>query len=263
MKFHTITDLGFNGGASLPDGNFVAVGIAPSSALDTCMIGPHMLGPQAIVPFNTQVTAIRGYPIETNIGDEYDSTLLRPRSIDQLVLVLYERGDVLVPPGPRAPFFESSTLVSGGGSSRSTFGTTVATAGCAFRVPFFGRKQAKIAIRRFDSAGGFVGGVTLVVRGLTYLTKAQISACIYHQPNPIGNVNSIYEDAASVAIPGDPATISAITSGGNRRLGEIVYVGGGGDNQEGFDELEGWIYGAADPDSMVTCQVEVTGERGR
>lgn len=245
MQFHIATDFNRVGIGVLPPGKFVAVGIAPASEVDICRVGALTLSPCSLVPFNTNIKPMRGFRtgIDSLTTDPYVS------NNDMLVLVLYEACDFVVPPGPRAPVLREAIIrISDGYATAPRL---------ALRLPFAGRTQAVVAVRREN---GSVTGVTATVRGVRYLTPAQYNAKILvanppnddQEPFFAEQVETIVYTTSTVDQVGGPNT--------NQTVGGVFYIGGNGDNQEAFDELEVWIFGVEDGDVLI--QAEASGERG-
>jgi len=216
MRIHSIGD--FARGWEQPLPPCAAVAIAPSSDVDLCSIGGHVLAPGAVVPYAPTVIPVRGYrtdddPIATG-----------------LVLVLYDECDAWLPPGPRtARVYQGS----GGGPDPQR----------VLRVPFSGRKQAAISIQRASALEE--PAIVQTVRGVRYWSREAIRGGLVLPP-------VCTEVASSVVF--EASTLDAAD------LGAMVYVGGGGDSQESFDELELWYHDAGS--SGLVVQAEVSGERG-
>lgn len=233
MRFHVEGDFARTGKTTLPSGDaFVAVGIAPSSDVDLCLVGNHRLGPGMLVPYSTTVSAIRGYRTPTSLDPVGGA----------LALQLYERCDVIVPPGPRGAYHASAF--------GNAFGVNVATAERVLRVPFQGRRQAVIAVKRAD---GDTGDAEIHVRGVRYLSRERIAAAPTQQPYfEVVATETLFDGGGAIPTSG--------LGGGSVATGQLFLVGGDA-VPVGADELEVWILGAA-VGTGVYVQVEVTGERG-
>lgn len=232
MQFVTCADFLERRQLTLPDGKFVAVGIAASSEVDLVTINGHVLGPQALVPYGTTCEAVRGRrnePVAQLAG-----------TIGQkLVIQLYERCDVLVPPGPRAPIVVSSGV--------RVLSNTLAGQEPLLRVPFSGRKQCQFAIQFETTSGAY----NARVRGVRYQTGE------YQKLKNNFDTHAYVVDDADV-----PLVITASGPDGDIQA-TVFYVGGGGDLQEAFDELELYVYGIAEgPFESVHAMAEASGERG-
>lgn len=231
-ELHIIDKFTERGGSTLPTNGFVAVGIAPSSEIDICKVGTNVLGPMQLVPFSTGVEAIRGERLNM-LNDGATLASSAPLGAT-LALWLFKQGEPLVVPGPRAPRLYTSNMFTMAVAAPST-GTLP-----NLRVPFSGRKQAAVSAFAFDAAAP---AVSLLIRGLNYGARFDF---------PVTGIGPFRDDAPVVAFAG---SAGGITGGG-----VIRYVGGGGDLQEAFDELEIYLYGSASSTGYLV--VEVSGERG-
>lgn len=243
MRLVPFDDFGFRQAVTIPQGGArraIAAGIAPSSDVDLCEIGGHTLAPGGLVPCQdgTSVRALRGY----RTGSTTSLGAGPPRISSTLVLVIYEEGDVLVPPGPRAPRLLAARLGS--------IGATAPAATNVFRLNFMGRAQAAVYASRVDTD---TTDATLIIRGVRYLTPTERANDATPDQGYITEITkTLWEGAAA-----QPTSVITATD----KLKGAVYIGGQGDLQESFDELEVWIYGTATPG--VNLQAEVFGERGR
>jgi hypothetical protein len=252
VKVHTLPNFAVKGQGVLPAGDWTAVGIAPGSIVDTCLIGGHRLGPMSLLPITQGGIAVQGLKARkatSSIGGEngFDKDEVEGvpfplgGHLGSLELLLYEKCDQLVPPGPRAPFRVANRVVG------TAFGVL------ALRLPFMGRAAAVIA------ATGTLGeniDFTIKIRGI-----------IYHSlplGESIGNADTIATVQDFIA----EATDQTYFQGGATRrvswvntqnLATIVYVGGRGDLSEAFDEIEVSIISAGGATAMV--QAEAYGER--
>jgi hypothetical protein len=236
VRITSIDDFNFRGSAPL-SGDFRAVAIAPGSEVDVCMVGSRLLAPGTLVPFDTTVAAVRAYRIGSLGG------AASTRIGGKLELVLYEPCDELFAPGLRAPAMASAIIQAADYS---------AVPRLACRLPFAGRTQAVVAVR---TTGG-TQPITATVRGVRYLprnvllnlTPAQLAA----------SENYFDEDVESLTFAA--TTVDGAPAG--QVVGGMFYVGGNGDLQEAFDELEVWVAcGAADGPMYV--DIEGSGDRGR
>jgi len=229
MKFYTFPNFNEIGSAQVPFGDFVACGIASSSDVDVLRVGGQMLGTRSLVQLRGGDTleAVRGF--RTGELQAVDAKTIR----GALVLMCFERCDVPFCPGPRAPAIESAIVIGG------TDDYNVAR--LVLRLPFAGRAQAVFILNHEGSSA-----MTATVRGVRYASRAQIQ---------------------KIAIEADPVysqTVEALTFPAGldgKPVGAQFYVGGMGDNQESFDELELWIQ-AADDSGDVFIEGEASGERG-
>lgn len=241
MKFHTIDNFGFKLADVIPlNGDFVAAGIAMSSEVDTCLIGQHRLAPLGLVPCSPgmAITAVRGY----RTGSTTSLGAGPPRIGGTLVLQLYERGDLLMPPGPRAPIVLSGRVAS--------IGTLVTAPTLLARVPFMGRSSAVVCVSRVDAD---TTDANVIIRGVRYLTSAERAGDATPDQGYIAEQTTTLWGGAAA----QPVSVITATD----KTGLLTYVGGEGDFEESYDELEVWAYGTATPG--LNWQVEVTGERGR
>jgi hypothetical protein len=237
MRFHVESEFGKKGSTQLPaDGDIVAVGIASSSDVDICEVGPYRLGPMSIVPCRggETVEALRGFRA-TNLNGSVPSLINQ-----NLVLQLYESCDALVPPGPRAPVMVASGPIFLAGAGLFTL---------ALRVPFSGRKQCVFNVRRVTETA-MPADNTAVVRGVTYVDR--------DTQRTFPTAPEYKEVQAALVLAGGASTLGGIET---IQLGRVWYVGGGGDLQEGFDELELWLDGTASLTQSIAHAV-ASGERG-
>jgi hypothetical protein len=226
------------GGGALPEGDFTAVAIASDSDVDTCLVGDRILSPGALLDCrNRQLTPVRGY-----------RTYVMPGGVETtqigstLSLMLFEKCDPLFTPPPR-----STTVVS----ARVDCSAAISGAAPLLRLPFSGRKQASFAIRRTDSEADVVG--TAKVRGIRYHSHAQQDALRAAGIDPDTEAPVIVDDI-------DYAYTGVFSATNEAIVGLVIHVGGGGDLQEAFDELELFFFGAV---GLVYVQGEANGERGQ
>lgn len=240
MQFLPIDNFGFTTG-TVPAGDFVAAGIAASSDVDCCKVGSHRLGPMGLVPCfaGAQITPMRGY----RTGSVAVLGGGPPRVQSQLVLMLFERGDIIFQPGPRAPYIDQARLPA--------MGANAAAATLALRAPFFGRSSAVVCASRL---GGDTTDATMVIRGVRYHA--------YPVPGALTDQGFITETTQALWEGNAAQPVSVLTTGTDKLLG-VANIGGEGDFEESFDELEVWVYGAAGGTPGIHVQIEVTGERGR
>lgn len=233
--------------AQIP-GNYVAIGIAPGSEVDCCLVGNMLLGPMSLVPFHRDLKTVKGLRMRPNNA--------QPKDTDQvggtLALLLYEACDALMPPGPRAPGIADGRIVSG------QLGTTANTATTLFRIGFAGRRQGMFFISRV----GNTADLNIIIRGIKYpqalLTRdVQIDAQIY-SPYMDEVTDSLW--AGTGARPQSSSILDLGQTIANPLLGRTIQVGGV-DNQEAYDELECLVWGVQDANSHVYGHVEVFGER--
>jgi hypothetical protein len=225
MRFHTIGQFGAATIALPRDANYVAVGIAPWSDVDLVLVGPNLLGPCALAPFADSVSAVRGF----RVGDGG----INAGEASTLALILYERCDLLAPPGPRASSFRTNIVTLDNSGEQ-----------LALRLPYSGRKQAHVRVMRRQ--GGTRPTFNVHLYGVTYSSPLVLSR--------VGATEApCYREAA-------PVEIIAANSDG-----VTLVVGGGGDLQEGFDELEVFVSGTdpGDQGRDVLVEAEASGERGR
>lgn len=233
VELHAIDDFGFKGGGDVP--TCAAVAIAPSSEVDLCEVGGHVLAPGFMVPYAATVRAIRGY--RQDVAERIGGALH--------LLCFSECHPHVTLPG-RAPRVYRFAVPQSG------YGIGEADAGLLVRVPFSGRRQAAIVVRRLLTAD-LTADLTIVVRGLVYRTRAEI---VFDS-----TVTPYVEVAAEVTVfDGSGSGWPQSNLGGTPRpLGTIVHVGGAA-APEYFDELEVWAYGVAF--GGIGGEVEVSGERG-
>lgn len=236
MKIHTVANFTQQGTASLPNGNFRAVGIAPGSEVDVCKVGGRMLSVGGLVPFNSGVEAVRG------IRKPNGNTTL---TLGDLELVLYEACDPLMQPGPRAPTLRAARVK--GADLRTTPARDGVATTANLRIPFQGRRHATFFMRRTDGTD-----FSFIVVGVKYRDRALMGAFD-------ADVEAYFDESAtdtwsvSGVVP-----VSGLAGGGS--LSAVRHVGGF-DSEETYDELELYCWGAAGGDLYI--QAEADGERNR
>lgn len=250
MKILSFPNFNFNGSTTLPTG-FVAVGIAPGSLVDICSVGGYRLGPMSLVPWAHSLTALRG--LRTRPSDGGSGTAFPQDQLDLLQLVGYEKCDALVPPGPRAPATVAGSILNG------QLQTTAPNANLLLRLPFMGRRMAAFHISRRQ----LTADLNIVIRGVRYVPRE-----IYAGGAGATVYQSMYDEVVDTLWAGTGArplsTVGEIVLndtqyGTNVALGRTIYVGGV-DNQEVYDELELYVYGASDAGSDVFATGEAFGE---
>lgn len=238
MKILSFPGFNFDGSANVPDADqFTAFGIAPSSEVDTCIVGGQLLGPCAVVPSSSKLEAVRAprSPLASFArGDQVGQTL---------ALVCYEKCDVSVPPGPRAMTRVSRYLTTG------EWGATALTAGRALRLPFSGRRHGMFSVKR--SLNETSGDTNLVVRGVRYVDREQFRKNSALKPFVEEKLDTVWGGAGAQPV----STVEATTA-----LGRMVYFGGY-DNAEAFDEVELYVWGADQTQGDIYCVGEAWGER--
>lgn len=252
MRIVTFSDFGFSGGA-IPVGNWRACGIAPNSNIDLAEVGGARVGPCSLVPCQAgmPVLPVRGFRSGAlGTADTLAEQASNVRNLSTLALVLYEECDGLIPPGPRATW-------RGGGF----FELPGAVNKLVVRAPFHGRKQAHVAVRGED--GVTVTDQQIIVRGIRYLPLEFLQG-VKDSPE---DYQPFVEEATPVSVFNGGASVPTSSVDPDipspNLLGRIENVGGGGDNQEGFDELEVWLIGDGGAYQGVGfVDVEVSGERG-
>jgi hypothetical protein len=128
-------------GTQLPPGNWRGVAIHPTSEVDMVRIGANVLTVGSVVPFGPNADMVRNAPAEWDPGSG-DQLLAGQR----LVLALYESCDSLVPLGARAPTHRRKVIAT------ASLGAAVGGANLALRLPFSGRKRARITFSRSTNA---------------------------------------------------------------------------------------------------------------
>lgn len=233
MKILTFDSFNFAGSAQVPNASqFVAFGIAPSSEVDTCLIGGALLGPLSLVPAHAELKAVRAprtpladYPRDSQIGQS-------------LALVGYERCDQLIPPQARAM------------SRANSYGTGGQTADAAvrqLRLPFSGRRHAMFSVLRT----GETDDMNIVIRGVRYLSRDLYAKDATLQPFVSEELDTLWGGALSQPF----STVEPTT-----KIARTIYVGGY-DNAEAFDELELWVWGSFETGGRAYCVAEAFGER--
>jgi hypothetical protein len=229
MKVHHFSAFNLKGGASLPAG-YKAVGIHPSSEVDLVQVDNDKLTVMGLVPTNpantVKLTALRSYR----------DTGLDVAEKDQvggyLAVVCYEECDDLENPGPRRPFTFGVRL------DLAAFGaTTINAATLVQRVPFMGRQQLALYLKRSTTGAD----LNVVVRGVRYFDRDQLVKIINAGDGP----TVPYVDELQDSWWGGAAAAPVSAIDGTTVLGRTIYIGGGGDLQECYDEFEIWAYGAA------------------
>lgn len=235
----------------------VAVAIAPGSEIDTCKVGDYVLGVGSVVPWQPTVTPTRGFRIQDNDGITID-----PKQPGRLELLVFECAGEIWAPAGRAPTSRSVLVPTG------SIGTTALTATRIMRLPFFGRRQATFFIRRRDAAAD----TNIVIRGIKYLPRELIAK--FAAAGPFGNLHWTDEITDSIFAGGAGQPASSINGGGfgtdfpdtapqpfgSALLGRSIHIGGGGDLQECYEELELWVWGAAG-NTDLHAYAESYGER--
>jgi hypothetical protein len=248
MRFHLIDKFSEVGGATLPSTDtIVAVGIAPSSEVDTCIVGAHVLGPESLVPYASTVRALRGFRSGPAIGsaDWFDGggVAADPNPLGlgtNLVLALYEKCDVLVPPGPRATVLREAALVADNGNAL-----------LAFRLPVAGRRLAHVKVRADDGAP------------VTFLADLHIYGVSYLGPTTLKTNPG--ERAFFELLFTDSLTAAELAKGVHVLLGQPPKGVATAVAELAYDELEVWVQATADeapPRRLFVCG-EASGERGR
>lgn len=243
MQIQSIGDFLRLGAGVVPNGDYVAVGIAPSSEVDVCIVGDrYTLSPGSLVPCKggTKLTAVRGYRTIPSGG-----TIPYDPIGGTLDLLLYQSCDLLSPPGPRARLLVGNLI-----------DYTAPNAALLLRVPFSGRKHAVVSVKReFDTTTD----LNITVRGIRYRPREvlrRFSKAVYESEQSfmeVAQTETYFNGAGSLP--------ESTLDGDTYQLGRVFYVGGGGDNQEGFDELEVWVDHASSS-SVIWGEIEVNGERG-
>lgn len=239
MRWVSFAEFSTQKAVTLDAGDFVAVGIAASSEIDICLVGGHVLGPQTLVQFSTTVEAIRG--LRTGL---LPSGVSAPPVGQRLVLQLYERCDVLIPPGPRSPLVVTSDFY--------VVPAALGVTNPILRVPFAGRKQCAFAVKR--SAGTeATDDLSYLVRGVKY------NAAAFQKINRGVLVDGADQRCVFTETTTGTVGLTLSTADGASPLNRVFYVGGAGDNQEDFDELELYVFGNA---GNAYAQAVATGDRG-
>jgi hypothetical protein len=243
MKLFAADNFLTKGSAQLPSGDFRGIAIDSSSEVDVVEIGGRVLGVNQVVPFQGDVRSVR-YPGDAlNTGQATYGAVVggdAGPTGEVLTLKLYEACDALVPPGPRAPVFRRAKFAD------TQMTATVTNAKLAFRLPFHGRRMACLSMWRSDSTRDF----NLLVVGARYGRKGSVQFSDYVESGPFAWWNG-------AALPA-----SSMDSTNLQNQSRVFYVGGEGDNVEGFDELFVYAYGASAAGSNY-CVVtgEAFGER--
>jgi hypothetical protein len=236
MRFISFDDFNFRQG-QIPgkEETAVACAIATSSDVDVCEVDGHNLGPGAIVPCTpgAPIKAVRGWRTGTLTDTRLDA---------RLVLQLYDPCDVMVPPGPRAPVMRSAIVPA------ASIGAAAGTAGLVLRLPCAGRDQVAVSIRRRVGSALELGWI---LRGVRYQSRANLAAA----PIVGGLVDaaSYIQEVTGTLFDGGGA-VPTSTAPDAQRLGAVTYIGGLGDLAERLDEVEVWLYGAADSNLYVTAE---------
>lgn len=209
--------------APVPSG-YVAVGIHPSSEVDLVDVNGMILGVGAIVPLNKQqaakVTAVRRAPLQVEAdGDHYDVG-------QRLVLQFYSDCDAQTPPGPRLPVSRAGFI------SAASLGAVVGAANLVFRLPMHGRRMACIRFLRNTA----VADLSLVVVGASYGRRGD---ALGERGMFVEKTTETWWNGGGVA----PQVAVGANLAGQLEVRQ-VYVGGFGDDAEGFDELLLYVFGA-------------------
>jgi len=240
MKFYADNDFLQKGSTQVPlsGAKFVAIGIASSSEVDLVNVGGHILSPKGIVPFtgHDPLLSVRG-PY-TNALEGVTTALdgvKNPGS--KLCVQMYEEGDPLVPPGPRAPYVAFANVAN--------MPATPATAALVFRIPFAGRSHAQIHV-----AGNVFADLSLVIRGVKYAGPPRSTI-----------TTPFFDEQAAVDLwngAGASPTTAVLASG--LGLSASWHVGGNADLEEDYDELQVYAWATAAMNTY-TFQAEAWGER--
>jgi hypothetical protein len=263
MKLFTASDFlaartgAFPKAIPLPDGNWKAVAIHPSSEVDLVDIGAiARLGVGGLVPISGSnqpgVMPVRRPCADqndgiTSNGSPRDGNTRAPGG--KLVLQLYEACDALENPGPRNPIARAVVFNDG------LLTATADGAPLCFRLPFQGRQMVRFSCFRGDSTRD----LNLVVVGVNY--------GLWEHPQLMTS------DFVTVATTqtwwnggGAAPTVTPLaTSFGAGTAARTFYYGGQGDNVEAFDELAVFAFGAfgGGGTSAVSVSGEVWGERSK
>lgn len=245
MRLVQLNQFNFRGGAIPDDEKVVALGIAPSSDIDTVLVNGRELGPKAIMPYtrNATLAPVRGWRTggltiarAKPVPDVFSNN--EPGLAASLDLIVYECGDALVPPGPRAPQIVD-TRVSG--AEVQNAGNTL-----ALRQICHGRRHGSIYVRRGNGASS---AVTISLRLVQYFAP---DVCKVMKEKFIDGVHQsdhvpyIWEAQAGQSLA-DAAQLGTISN--NADVLACVYHWGGEDSLECPDEVE--VYLGFDTDSTT------------
>jgi hypothetical protein len=239
MYFHTESNFLTKGSTqppSPPSGSaFVAMAIASSSEVDLAFVNGHTLQPMALVPYGPSVFAVRNAYSNPLEGIVQAADGVRNPG-EKLVLQLYEPGDLIVPPGPRAPY------LTGGAINNAP--TTAGTAQLLSRIPFSGREQCTVIIAANSNTDTFV-----IFRGVRYMVEGVTSVALYAE-------ETAPDDAWAGA--GAMPTTGIGTGLGMSRSWNL---GGAGDAMLGvYDEIQVWAWNTVANNAIVWA-AECFGER--
>jgi len=233
MKLHQDDAFLTKGSSTLPPGNWRAAAIHPSSDVDLCIIGGYTLGVGSIVPLEGSgghnVLAVRGFSNELL---QVLATNVTPNL--RIVLALYEECDPLVPLGVRSTYVDSITFPSGSIPTAVGF----ITSGCAFRVPFTGRRHFTCWARRDTTAAD----LNLVFRCKRYLSRLQISKDADQFAHYDEFQDSWWHGPAAPLSMVDAATV----------LSRTFHLGAS--SEESWDEIEVFVWGAAGGNAQLGVQ---------
>jgi hypothetical protein len=191
----------------------VACGIHSSSEVDLVKVDGQTLAVGSVSPCRP------GSKLEAVRNDVVFS-----RSGDSLTLILFEKCDQIVTPGPRAPVFDSTT------GDANDLPLLEANADIVLRLPFQGRASCAISFERSDTTKE----MSLKVYGRRVGTREK----------PIQNASGYHLAASSVET----------TTNGSATVNV--------DEFEDFDELLLLVFGdaATDPNETYTVSARVYGE---
>lgn len=238
MLVHPLEKFLTLGGASAPSSGFVAVGIHPSSEVDLVDVNGQILGVGALVALNKSQTAalkaVRRAPGQlSSAGDDADVG-------QKLVLQYFEACDPLVAPGHRDPTSRAAVVKA------ADLGVVAGGANCAIRLPFQGRRMARISFKRIASSAD----VSLVVVGASYGDRR----VDLYSPMYVEKTAETWWNGGGSAPVLATGPLAAVVEA------RQVYVGGFGDAAEHFDELQIYVYGAADAGNDVHVAATAYGE---
>lgn len=242
MRLVTFPNFSFAGAQEVNYDNVVAVGIAPCSIVDIALIGDQVLGPQSLLPFRAgmSIRPIRGFrtyalalPAIQRGSDVPDVMQNGVPGLDgSLSLLLYEKCDLLAPPGPRAP----SVVYARAAGLQIPNGNYA----CMMRMLTHGRVAGSIFVRR---TSGSITGCTIAFRFIKYYDAPTCRQMIANAGAPAYiDANSFVQDN-SLALTFPASALNSVYTGDawNDPLSKVLWWGGQFDNFRNHDEVEVWM----------------------
>jgi hypothetical protein len=245
MKVFAVDNFLVKGSAGLPSGAFRAIAIHPSSEVDLIKVNGRLLGPGTLLPMTPGETpSIESVRFAPTVYEGASDITDRSQAGQLAVVQLYEACDSLDPPGPRVPSLRYGKVLA------ANLGAVIGAANIIARVPFSGRRMARISFMRTANPVD----LSLVIMGVVWGTKVDGGIGPGLEGHVVQQITQTWWNGAGAA--------PTITAGGVAGLGQarIIYVGGGADAEEGFDELVLFVFGGAGAGDAVVF-AESYGER--